>query len=173
MEQKKGMDIRLVCCVICIILSLVWMGVIFDFSSKTADESSAESNAVGMFIGKTLIPGFEEWPEEKQQIFAEDWDYVIRKAAHMTEYAILGFLLLGAWMGKRSGSYKGRAIRAFAVAAIYAASDEIHQYFVPGRACRLYDVGFDSTGALIGILFGTALIACLRGRIKDHGTITQ
>lgn len=34
---------------------------------------------------------------------------------------------------------------------IYATSDEIHQYFVPGRACRMGDVFIDTLGVLLGI----------------------
>jgi VanZ family protein len=115
-----------------------------------------------MVVGKIVIPDFEEWTVEEQQNFAEEWDYPIRKAAHMTEYAVLGFLLLGALAGKRTEKYKVAAIQAFAVAVVYASSDEIHQYFVPGRACRIYDVGFDSAGALIGILIGMAFLNGIR-----------
>ena len=51
------------------------MVVIFNFSSKTSDESSAQSNAAGMFVGEMMVPGFEEWPEAQQQEFADKWDY--------------------------------------------------------------------------------------------------
>lgn len=141
-------------CVLYTILAIVWMGAIFNFSSKPSDESTEQSNAVGMFVGKIVIPDFEEWSEEEQLRFAEDWEYPIRKTAHMTEYAILGFLLLGALSGKQSISRRWAAFFALAGAVLYAGTDEIHQYFVPGRACRIYDVGFDAAGALIGILAG-------------------
>jgi VanZ family protein len=86
----------------------------------------------------------------------------------MTEYAILGFLLSGALAGKQSEKYRWKAVGTFAVAVLYAASDEIHQYFVPGRACRLYDVGFDAAGALIGILFGMAVIIWWNGKLMSR-----
>lgn len=154
-KRKRTIFIRWM---IYILLSLTWMAVIFNFSSKTSDESSAQSNAVGMFVGEMVNPGFEEWPEVKQEEFADKWDYPIRKAAHMTEYMILGILLAGTFAYTATSNYKKISVPAFMTAVLYAITDEIHQYFVPGRACRLYDVGFDSAGALIGVLIGTALI---------------
>lgn len=34
-----------------------------------------------------------------------------------------------------------------AICFLYAISDEIHQYFVPGRACRVFDVLIDTSGS--------------------------
>ena len=72
------------------------------------------------------------------------WDTILRKAAHMTEYAILGLLLLRAI---------GRELPALAVGIGYAITDEIHQHFVTGRHSSPIDVAIDSTGVLIGVLF--------------------
>lgn len=44
-------------------------------------------------------------------------------------------------------------IRAEIFCALYACSDELHQYFVPGRSCKFFDVCVDSTGAFFGALF--------------------
>ena len=70
------------------------------------------------------------------------WDYVLRKGAHMTEYAILACLLVRA-----TGSYAW----AFGLAVAYAATDEFHQTFVRGRHGAPIDVGIDAVGALIGL----------------------
>jgi VanZ family protein len=70
------------------------------------------------------------------------WDYVLRKGAHMTEYAILVVLLVRA-----TGSYAW----AFGLTVAYAASDEFHQTFVRGRHGSPIDVGIDAAGALIGL----------------------
>lgn len=71
------------------------------------------------------------------------WDTILRKGAHLTEYAILGALLLRAL---------GRELPALAAGLAYAVSDEIHQAFVPGRNARLLDVVFDALGVLAGLL---------------------
>jgi len=70
------------------------------------------------------------------------WDTVLRKGAHMTEYAILGALLLRAF---------GRETPAFAAGVAYAASDEVHQHFVRGRHASPVDVLIDAVGVAVGI----------------------
>jgi VanZ family protein len=71
------------------------------------------------------------------------WDLVLRKIAHAAEYAVLGALLLRA---------TGRAGLAVALGTLYAASDEIHQSFVPGRSGRPLDVAIDALGVVCGVL---------------------
>jgi VanZ family protein len=71
------------------------------------------------------------------------WDLLVRKIAHLSEYAILGALLV-------------RAIQRPAVAilagGLYAVSDELHQHFVRGRHAVWYDVLIDTVGVTIGVL---------------------
>jgi VanZ family protein len=71
------------------------------------------------------------------------WDLILRKAAHLTEYAILGLLLFRAL---------GRELPAFAAGVGYAITDEIHQLFVRGRHGSPLDVAVDAAGVLVGIL---------------------
>ena len=71
------------------------------------------------------------------------WDTVLRKGAHLTEYAILGALLLRAL---------GRDAPALAAGILYAASDELHQHFVRGRHAAPVDVLIDAVGVGVGIL---------------------
>ena len=70
------------------------------------------------------------------------WDLLLRKLAHMAEYAVLGFLLLRAI---------GRERIAVAVGIAYAVTDEIHQGFVEGRHGVWYDVVVDAVGVLLGV----------------------
>ena len=71
------------------------------------------------------------------------WDTVLRKGAHMTEFAILAALLVRA---------TGSVAWAFGLALAYAASDEVHQGFVRGRHSSPVDVGIDTIGLALGIL---------------------
>jgi VanZ family protein len=71
------------------------------------------------------------------------WDTILRKLAHLAEYAILGMLLLRATR---------RAALAVALAGVYAVTDEVHQLFVEGRHGSPLDVGIDTAGALAGVL---------------------
>jgi len=76
-------------------------------------------------------------------------DDVVRKCAHVTEYAILGFLLVRA---------TGRELPALLLGVVYAASDEFHQHFVHGRHGSPVDVLIDSVGLLIGIFVVQRLV---------------
>lgn len=69
------------------------------------------------------------------------------KAMHLTAYFILGVLLAH---GVYPGSHKKRFALAFAIAALYGISDEIHQMFVPGRDASVFDWFADICGAWLG-----------------------
>jgi VanZ family protein len=71
------------------------------------------------------------------------WDVILRKGAHVAEYAVLALLLLRA---------VGREAPALALGVVYAASDELHQAFVRGRHASPVDVAVDMLGLLLGLL---------------------
>lgn len=73
------------------------------------------------------------------------WDFILKKSAHVIEYAILYFLLF------RAFGYKHKLLVLF-ICIFYALSDEFHQSFVPGRTSKLSDVGFDTVGMLLSRL---------------------
>ena len=73
---------------------------------------------------------------------------LLRKIAHFCEFAALGFFTAG---GFRFTLKNAKFYYPLIACALYAVSDEIHQFFVPGRACRIFDVFIDSCGALFGI----------------------
>jgi VanZ family protein len=70
------------------------------------------------------------------------WDLLLRKCAHVTEYAILAALLFRALERWRS---------ALALGVLYAASDELHQHFVRGRHASPVDVAIDTLGLALGL----------------------
>jgi VanZ family protein len=70
------------------------------------------------------------------------WDTLLRKGAHVTEYAILGALLLRALR---------RELPAAAAGIAYAATDEFHQHFVRGRHASPIDVAIDAVGITVGV----------------------
>ncbi len=70
------------------------------------------------------------------------WDTVLRKGAHVVEYGVFGVLLARALP----------ELPAFVAGVAYAATDELHQRFVPGRHGSLLDVALDSAAVLAGIL---------------------
>lgn len=130
-------------------LALLWMGLIFWFSAQPSEESANMSHRVGRMAGELFVPGFSHWPEQKQEDFAAAIDYPLRKCAHASEYAVLAVLLFLMFASYQPSVKRGLAL-AFFTAAVYAASDEFHQLFVPGRSGQARDVIIDSIGALVG-----------------------
>ena len=127
--------------------ALAWMLMIFLFSAKPAPESTAES--VG--VSEILISAVERFVDIDPAWHAElvlKLEPYVRKAAHMTEYAVL-FLLLTGPVKALSGNPGRSAAFAAAACIFYAAGDELHQRFVPGRAGKLTDVCIDAAGVLI------------------------
>ncbi len=86
-----------------------------------------------------------------------DWDLVLRKAAHMTEFGLLWWLL---W---RALGYRAAAA-AVAVALVYAASDEVHQHFVSGRHASAWDWAIDAAG--VGVAGALVVLAARRQRAR-------
>jgi VanZ family protein len=78
--------------------------------------------------------------------------FAIRKAAHVTEYAVLAALLLRALHGGIRAVTFIHAIVALGVASTYAALDEYHQSFIASRTGSPIDVVIDASGALLGVV---------------------
>ena len=70
---------------------------------------------------------------------------------HVIEYLILGFLLHTLISSARDYSQRRVFILAVLLASLYGLTDEIHQFFVPGRVCSLDDLAADTLGSLIGV----------------------
>jgi VanZ family protein len=86
-------------------------------------------------------------------------DHVGRKCIHASEYALLCFLW---WRALRTVLDRAVALApAWAIATLYAASDEYHQSFVSGRHATWVDVAIDSMGAGLFVLL---MLRALRRR---------
>ena len=121
---------------------IVWMLVIFTAST---DLMSAEhtSRFIGPFL-RWLVPEISAATLLAVQFF-------VRKAAHVTEYAILAALLLRALRADEGKGLPLAVGATLAVAAIYAALDEYHQSFVASRTASPGDVMIDICGAATGL----------------------
>ena len=139
------------------VIVIAIMAFIFFQSALPADLSSQESGRVVDLIIR-LFQGI--LPIDRQTMV-----FIVRKGAHFTEYTILGGFLVPAvteWMAvdKTPVPDSVRSIRiiSWLVGTLYAVTDEVHQYFVPGRSCELRDIGIDSCGVLAGVLVVSLLM---------------
>jgi VanZ family protein len=85
--------------------------------------------------------------------------------AHFTLYLVLGALLLRAVSAQSSGMLFSMPI---AIGALYAASDEVHQYFVPGRQADILDFMVDLAGLTVGILMAFYCLKLRPERNKSY-----
>lgn len=150
-----------------LILSVCWMILIFTFSNQTAVKSDTISRNI---VTNFIIEHYDRYDflkEDEQIRLADVLDFVVRKAAHFTEYAVLGILysitLTGYGVHKKYG--KKRLLLVSAVmCCIYAASDELHQIFVPGRNGNIRDVCIDTMGGITGAVIVILCIKIIRSR---------
>lgn len=142
----------------------LWMGVIFYMSSRNGADSSAVSNPITEFIVALFqnIRNDEAASRDRMMAVVE---VMVRKGAHMTEYAILfGLVLLAIKKADDVATEAFADVCSLAVTFAYACSDELHQLFVAERAGRAGDVAIDMCGALIAWLLIT-VFKTTRGRI--------
>lgn len=152
------------------ILMLIWMAVIFSFSCRNGVESTGDSYNVGMAVGRIVVPAFSDLSADKQLEFAAKVDHPIRKTAHALEYTVLGICVTG-FLYKKDRKWRYNVLFAWLLGTIYAASDEFHQLFVPGRSGQLSDVMLDSAGVLLGVLIVSVIFNILYNRRTDRSEI--
>jgi VanZ family protein len=79
--------------------------------------------------------------------------FLLRKLAHLSEYAIFSLFLYYAVEGSKPHAWRlRRAFLAITMAGLYCLTDEFHQAFVPGRRASVVDCGIDVLGATTGIV---------------------
>ena len=123
-----------------------WMGVIFFFSTDLFSGPQT-SRVIGPFL-KWFVPDVSDETIRGIQL-------VIRKAAHVLEYAILSILSCRALTQRAAPSPLPLAAlgQAVLIAVAYAALDEWHQSWTAERFGSPLDVAIDSVGATVGVAF--------------------
>lgn len=115
---------------------LAWMVAIFVASSLTGATAHRATEATPFWIGS--------------------------EAAHATEYGVLALLLYRAVWSSRLTIRWARWPAVLVLAIAYAATDELHQSFVPGRDPSWQDLAYDSVGAFLGLLLAELTVALKR-----------
>lgn len=121
--------------IIKLVFIIIWLLVIFLFSNQDGSTSTSLTNGI----------------LEKYLFFVDSdiFFMIIRKMAHITEYFILGILVLN-FINEFKVDKK--IIISILICFILASFDEFHQLFIPDRTGRLLDVFIDMIGASLGIL---------------------
>lgn len=150
--------------------SFYWAMVIYGFSAETGTESGGKSMKIAAFaerlfkatIGRALSYNTED------VVFAIS--HIMRKCAHVAAFfvlAVLLFLLIESITGRR------RLLSPVAFAVLFASADEFHQSLVPDRGPSINDVGIDSCGILLGVMFAFLILSWVRKKEKYQNSMVR
>ena len=167
LERKKNLkDIFLF--VIFLILVLFWMGVIFKFSSANGEKSTGTSRSS---LEKIITLFNKNIDKDKLAEIVIKYDVVLRKCTHFSGYLVGGVLLYFMYFYLNKLINNGLVyIKVYSVitGSLYAISDELHQYFVPGRSGEIKDVLLDSSGVITGVFLVWLLFKIIKKcRLKE------
>jgi VanZ family protein len=127
-----------------------WMAFI-SFASSTSFSASNTSSVIGPLL-KWLFPN----SSEETHIFLH---FLVRKAGHFLEYAILGFLAGRAFSSSPKPSVRKRWMGISAgLIIVYALLDEFHQSFVPSRTASFSDSLVDISGGITALMIFKARV---------------
>lgn len=119
-----------------LLLTILIMLFIFLQSALPAYLSQQESSLIAQFIADLI------------KLDVNRVSFFVRKSAHFSEYLALGISL---FYTMRDILKRTVYLIPWLIGTVYAITDEIHQYFVPGRSCEVRDMIIDACGVATGI----------------------
>ena len=131
--------------ILSILLVIVWLTLIFGFSSDNGESSTSLTEKVITGAVELFTP-IEKNSEEMDKIIEVTF-IPIRKCAHFFMYFTLGFLLMNCLY--ILGFKRNTIIMACSLAVLFAIGDGFHQTFVDGRVGSMVDVLLDSSASLL------------------------
>jgi VanZ family protein len=124
---------------------LLWMAAMFFFSTDSFSATNTGSRLGWLlsFLPFQVSAATIEWIH-----------FLIRKAAHFTEYGLLALLWLRAFRGNQVARWQWRwGLWSLVVIAVWALLDEWHQSFTASRTGSIYDSLLDMSGGATALLF--------------------
>ena len=139
------------------ILVIIWMTVIFYFSNMNKDNSDNTSKSL---LYKIVSITNKNTNESEKIRIVDNYNIIIRKIAHISEYFILSLLIYLSLIYSDITNKKA-IIYSIIISILYSITDEIHQLFIPGRGGQIKDIFIDSTG-----VFLNTLIIIIKNKVK-------
>ena len=156
--------------VVTLLAVLAVAGMIFSFSAQKGEASDALGVNLIEPVLRALRPDYNALEPAARQSLLSTVVTVVRKLAHFCEFGLLGLCLMAHLRLVRwEKPARPTGWMAWAIATLYAGSDELHQRFVSDRSPELRDVGIDSAGALCGILLMALLFWLVARRKRESG----
>lgn len=156
-KYKKWLEIILA------LLIVAQMAFIFAMSQQSGHQSHEISAAFARVVARVTTPDFDGLPGHEQDRLVEHHQHMTRKAAHVTEFAVLAGLIT--LLLHRLKRWQGPLI-ALGAAGAYALFDEWHQLSIAGRSGAMQDVMIDCMGAALGVVCAMVLLYAFR-RVTD------
>jgi len=144
--------------------ALVWAGVIWSFSTGAFTAENTASIIIPIL--HWLFPNAS--PHTLQVIH-----HFTRKSGHFIEYFVFSLLVLRSIRAGRRGAHLNWALVTIALVACWAAIDEFHQSFVPGRTAAVADVLLDTTGGIAAQIAAGLVTLWHRTWTKRRNEIAQ
>ena len=151
---------KIIKAVICWCAVIVWMCVIFSMSAQKSEQSSAVSASLINSMASIFNPGYNQLNDSEKSRIIDELQHAVRKAAHFTEYFILGVLISLALANSIRRGVRWYLL-SLAIGAAYAVTDELHQLAVDGRSAQVTDVLIDSAGVAFGAALSAGIFAII------------
>ena len=142
------------------------MGLIFFLSQETATESSATSGSLIKLVVNFFFPNISA---ESLANIVSNMQFIVRKGAHFSLYAVLGALSFLAVITYEKIPLFLRVVISMLIGLVYSASDEFHQTFIAGRSGELRDICIDFSGVFIAVIFCLIVYVIGRSIMKKRG----
>ena len=138
-----------------LILVIIWMIIVFYFSNQPSDASEETSLLTTERIVE-VITANKNTSRQKRFEMIQELDPAIRKLAHYSIYTLGGIIIIN-YINTYDIAERKKIFYSICLGAMYASSDEFHQYFVDGRSALITDVMIDS----LGIATGACIFLCV------------
>lgn len=137
--------------------------IIFLFSCQDGIQSGKTSSRVIQFILNIFYPEYDSLNAAQKAAIIDSMQFYVRKTAHFTEYAILGFFTCS-FLRYRDCRKSLSWLIAWLLGTLYAGTDEMHQYIMGTRTGSIRDVCIDSSGVAFGAIAALLIVTLHRRR---------
>lgn len=138
-------------------LVILWMVIVFILSNQPSYETKNTSLGFTKILVNIIAKTTDITEIEKEEVIIQLNPY-IRKIAHYLLYTIGGIFIIINVKQYKNLNKENTIIISTIIGILYAITDEIHQYFVPGRSSKIQDVYIDALGIITGIIFVVTII---------------
>ncbi len=149
-----------------LLCTVVVMAVIFMFSAQPSVQSTNTSDSVTIMLAKIFVRNYKSMTDYERYETVHTLNIFVRKGAHFSVYAFLSIFVTLFFLSYEKLKLRNVFLHTILFCTAYASTDELHQYFVPGRSCQVTDVIIDTCGAIVGFVGVLCIISISKHCLK-------